>query len=304
VCTGSFEEAPEMERHPPRPETVQALRDAGDVTGLLRAYGATRRRDLRAAICAAVASLGDDGRARLLDLLGEESWQSSAGGMLVELDEDVFAEVRSQLDSPEETRRRGALHAVYLYARYRDLPAAHELLGRVAAGDAHAGLGEPAGRMREKVARLAAVRNAEIDRQLERITASLDREQRDGESTVSRMFSAVHRGRMEARITITAMRFAAVRHLIAVVPDYGEAAVGTLLALGIDELHGGVVPMIAGSLRDGDVRRRTFLLMTLVCMRRANVPGARQALEADGAAISEGLERQAAAIYRRWVRER
>jgi len=78
---------------------------------------------------------------------------------------------------------------VYLYARYRDLPAAHELLRALAAGEEAPDLAEPAARMAARVEQLGAARNEEIDRQLARITASIDREKIDGGSVIIRMYS-------------------------------------------------------------------------------------------------------------------
>ena len=293
-----------MERGSPSTDPVGRSRDAGDVPGLLDAYRSTKRRDTKARIRAAVASLGDPGRARLLELLADDHYRQSAGGMLVELGEDGFGDVVEMLDAPDGARRRGALHTVYLYARYRDLPAALLTLERAANGDCGAELATPAARMREKVAEVVALRNAEIDKQLDRIKASLAREVADGGSTVSKIFSTVHHARMEARLTITSLRWAAVRHLIAVSPEYGEAAVGSLLSLGMEELRGGIVPIIEGYLHDGDRRRRNRMLTVLICLRRANVEGAAEALERDGAAIMDRLDRSAALIYTRWVRER
>ena len=293
-----------MQRRSPRTDPVGALRDAGDVPGLLDAYRSTRRRDTKARLRAAVASLGETGRARLLDLLADEQYQQSAGGMLVELGEDHFDDVIGLLVATNDARRRGALNAVYLYARYRDLPAAHSTLEHAAGGEYGPDLAQPAKRMGERVEELAAIRDAEIDKQLERIKASLSRELADGGSTVSKIFSTVHHARMEARLTITGMRWAAVRHLIAVCPQYGEAAIGSLLSLGMEELHGGIVPIIESYLDDGDTKRRTRLLTTLVCLRRANVDGAAEALERTGAPVSDKLDRSAARIYTRWVRER
>ena len=293
-----------MHRRSPRTDPVGPLRDAGDVPGLLDAYRSTKRRDTRARLRAAVASLGDDGQARLLRLLGDEHYQRSAGGMLVELGEERFPDVVALLASPDRVVREGALHTVYLYARYRDLPAASTTLERAADGEYGAELAAPARLMGDKVVELAAIRDAEIDKQLERIKASLEREVADGGSTVSKILSTVHHARMEARLTITALRWAAVRHLIAVSPDYGEAAVGSLLSLGMEELHGGLVPIIEEYLHDGDRRRRTRMLTVLVCLRRANVEGAAEALERDEAIIDDRLDRRAALIYTRWVRER
>jgi len=92
--------------------------------------------------------------------------------------------------------------------------------------------------------------------------------------------------------------------VIAVAPEFGEAAIGVLLALGLTELGGGVVPPIAESLRSGDRRRRSLMLTTLICLRHAQIPGAAEALERDGVAITETMDRRAANVYRRWVRER
>jgi hypothetical protein len=292
-----------MLRHSPRTDPVGALRDAGDVPGMLELYRSTKRRDVQARLRAAVASLGDTGRDALLGLLGDDDLQRSAGGMLVELGEDHFGLVEALLSADDNVCRRGAWHTVYLYARYRELPAAHALLVRAEAGEFGEDLAPAAAAMREKVAEVLDLRHAEIDRQLDRIKASLQREMADGGSTVSKIFSTVHHARMEARLTITGMRWAAVRHLIAVSPDYGEAAIGSLLSLAMQELHGGIVPIIEEYLDETDRRLRRRMLTTLVCMRRAKVEGAAEALERDGAEITDKLDRTAARIYTRWVRE-
>ncbi len=293
-----------MQRRSPRTDPVGRLRDAGDVPGLLDAYRSTRRRDTKARIRAAVAALGDPGRARLLELLADDRYRQSAGGMLVELGEDGFDDVVEMLVSSDDVRRHGALHAVYLYARYRDLPAALLTLERAADGETGADLTAPATRMHEKVAEVAALRNAEIDKQLDRIKASLAREMADGGSTVSKIFSTVHHARMEARLTITSLRWSAVRHLIAVSPEYGEAAIGSLLSLGMEELRGGIVPIVETYLHDGDRRRRNRMLTLLLCLRRAKVEGAAEALERDGFTVPDTWDRSAAQLYTRWVRER
>ncbi len=271
--------------------------------GCSSSTASTKRRDTQARLRAAVASLGDSGRDTLLDLLGDDGLQRSAGAMLVELGEDLFERVEAQLAADDEVRRRGALHAVYLYWRYRELPAAHALLVRTEEGGFGPDLAPAAAAMREKVAEVLALRHAEIDRQLDRIKASLQREMADGGSTVSKIFSTVHHARMEARLTITGMRWAAVRHLIAVSPECGEAAIGSLLSLAMQELHGDIVPIIEESLDRGDRRLRNRMLTTLVCLRRAEVDGAEEALVRDGAEITDKLDRTAARIYTRWVRE-
>lgn len=291
-----------MPKRLPSGDKIAALRDAGDVTGLIEAFEATKRRDKRRATRVAVEALGDGGRTALMDLLGDEHWQRSAGAVLVELGEETFPAIATQLESDEELRRRGALHAVYLYARYRDLPAAHELLRAVAAGEEAPDLAEPATRMAERVEQLGRLRNEEIDRQLARMKASTERD--DGGSTFMRMYSRVHRERMEARLSINSMRFAGVRHVIEVAPQFGGVAVAALLSLGMEELRGDVVPIIEESLRSDDRRRRSLLLSALICLRRARVPGAAEALERDGVDITLEMDRRAARIYTRWVRER
>jgi hypothetical protein len=293
-----------MPRRGPSEAQIAAMRVESDVAGLVEAYESTKRRDRRRAILAALAKLGDNSRTTLLHLLGDGRWQRGAGAVLVELGEETFLAVAEQLESDEGTRRRGALHTVYLYARYRDLPAAHELLRAVAAGKGAPDLAEPADRMSDTVERLTRARNEKIDENLERIRASVDREKIDRGGVVSRMYSTVHSRRMEARAAIVGLRHAGVRHVIAVAPEFGEAAVGVLLALGLTELGGGVVPPIAESLRSGDRRRRGLLLTTLICLRHARVPGAAEALERDGATITEAMDRRAATLYKRWVRER
>ena len=293
-----------MPKRLPSGDEIAAMRDAGDVTGLIEAYGSTKRWDKRRMIRGALSSLGEDARTTMLDLLGDERWQRGAGAALVDVTEDAFPAVEEQLGSDDQLRRQGALHAVYLYARYRDLPAAHELLRAVAAGEMASDLAEPAALMADKVEQMGRLRNEEIDRQLARIKASIEREKLDGGNTVSRMFSTVHRARMEARQTVTGMRYAGVRHVIDVAPEFGETAVGVLLALGIEELRGDVVPIIEESLGSGDRRRRGLLLTTLICLSRARVPGAAEALERDGVEITVAMDRRAAGIYTKWVRER
>jgi len=230
--------------------------------------------------------------------------QRRAGAVLVELGEDVFPDVAAQLDADSDVRRRGALHAVYLYARYRDLPPAHDLLRAVAADDRRPDLAGPAARMSTQVDELTRTRNEEIDLQLGRIRDSLTRMQLDRGSTIMRMYSTVHSGRTEARAKISAMRYAGVRHVISVAPEYGEAIVGPLLALGLEELGGGVVPLIEEALPGAGKRTRSLLAVTLICLRRARIAGAAEALGRSGVVETEALDRRAATIYAKWVRER
>jgi len=100
------------------------------------------------------------------------------------------------------------------------------------------------------------------------------------------------------------MRFACVRHVIEVAPQFGEAAVLVLLSLGMQELRGDIVPIIEESLRTDDQRRRSLLLTTLICLQRARIPGAAEALERDGAEITGPMDRRAARIYTSLVKER
>ena len=79
---------------------------------------------------------------------------------------------------------------------------------------------------------------------------------------------------------------------------------GAFLALALDELRGGVVPLIEESLRSEDRHTRDVLLTTLICLRRASVPGAAEALERDGVEITGAMDRRAARFYTTWVRER
>jgi hypothetical protein len=292
-----------MSKRGPSEAEIATMRDDGDVAALVDAYAATKRRDTRRSVLVALARVGDEGRDALLDLLGDEERQRNAGAVMVELGEEAFPRVAQQLASDDEVRRRGALHAVYLYARYRDLPGARELL-RTVSGDAERpDLAEPAGRMAERVELLRQTRNAEIDRHLAKIKTSVERDRADSGSAVMRMYAKVHSGRLESRAAISAMRYAGVRHVIDVAPEYGEAAVGVLLACALEELGGGVVPMIEESLRTPDRRKRGLLLTTLICLRRARVHGAAEALERDGVEITERMDRRAADVYGRWIRE-
>ena len=184
-----------MPKRLPSEAEIAAMGDAGDVLGLIAVSESTKRRDKRRFVRAALANARRGRPGHPPGLLGDEQWQRSAGALLVELGEETLPVIAAQLGSDDELRRRGALHAVYLYARYRDLPAAHELLRAVAAGKAAPGLAEPATRMAEKVARLGRIRNEEIDRQLARIKASTRAGRTEGSSVVSRMYSSVHRGR-------------------------------------------------------------------------------------------------------------
>jgi hypothetical protein len=251
----------------------------------------------------ALVALGETGRDRLLDLLGDEQWQDRAGGALVELGEDVFPVVAALLDSDDELRRRGALQTVYLYARYRDLPAAHELLRAVAASPEHADLADAAARMSAKVDQLAELRNAEIDRSLDRIGMSMDRDKRDRGSVALRMYLKVHHSRMEAVRALVGMRYAALRHVVAAAPQVGDAAVAAILALSINELGGGVVPAVAEGLQ-ADRRTRGLMIAALLCLRRARIPGAAEALDEAGIKVTESMDRRAAHLYRQWVREK
>jgi hypothetical protein len=293
-----------MSKRVPTGPEIATMRDEGDVAGLVAAYAGTKRRDKRRASLAALVGLGAVGRDAVVALLGDEERQRDAGAVLVELGEETFSDLAAQLGSDEEVRRRGVLHTVYLYARYRDLPAAHEVLRAVATDGRYPDLAEPAARMADSVETLTRLRNEEIDRLLAKIKASIQREQADRGSTVMRMYASVHSGRIEARARIAAMRYAGVRHMIAVAPEYGEAIVGPLLALGLEEIRGGLVPIIEESLGTRVKRTRSLLLTTLICLRRARVPGAAEALERRGVTVTEAMDRRAALIYKRWVRER
>lgn len=293
-----------MGKRVPSQGEIERLREAGDTAGLLQLYADATRRSGRRPVLAALAAQGDEAQASLLGMLGDEHLQRKAGAVLVELGEGCFAEVAAQLDADDALRRRGALHAVYLYARYRDLPAAHELLRDVAADPSRGDLAGPAARMSEHVEQLTRTRNDEIDQQLSRIRASLTRMQLDRGSTIMRMYSSVHSGRTEARAKISAMRYAGVRHVISVAPEYGEAIVGPLLALALEELGGGIVPLLEEALSTADKRTRSLLVVTLICLRRARIPGADDALERNGVTVSEAMDRRAATIYAKWVRER
>jgi hypothetical protein len=293
-----------MPARAPSDAQIAAMRADGDVPGLLRAYAGTQRRDKRKLILQALDEQCRRGRDQLLDLLGDEELRQTAGAALVELGEDLFPAVAAQLDDNDGPHRRGSLHTVYLYARYRDMPAAQALLGQVAAGERCPDLAEAAAAMAAKVDQLSAVRNQEIDKNLGLIKRSIDREKVDGGSVVARLYSSVHARRMEGMQKITAMRYASVRHVVAVLPDYDEAAVGVLLALGLQEIGAGVVPMIEESLRSGDKRRRGLLISTLLCLQHARVPGAAEALERDGVKVTENMERRAAQHYRRWVKQK
>ncbi len=293
-----------MSNQMPSQSDITSLHDAGDVAGLTQLYAAATRRDVRRPILAALADLGQNGRESLLTCLGDESLQRKAGAVLVELGEATFTDVAGQLDADDDVRRRGALYTVYLYARYRDLPAAHELLRVVASDASRPDLAGPAAAMSEQVEQLTRTRNEEIDRQLSRISASLTRMQLDRGSTIMRMYSTVHSGRTEARAKISAMRYAGVRHVISVASEYGEAVVGPLLALGLEELGGGVIPPIEEALPSADKGTRSLLVVTLICLRRARVKGAAEALERSGVTETEEMDRRAANIYAKWVRER
>jgi hypothetical protein len=292
-----------MQKRSPSQDAIVAMKDACDVTGLIEAYGSTKRWNTRQAIRQAVSSLGQAAEVTMLDLLGDERWQRRAGAMLVDVTEDAFPAVVGQLGADDQLRREGALHTVYLYARYRDLPAARELLRAAAAGEEAPDLAGPAAQMAARVEQLRASRNEEIDGQLARIQASIDREKVDGGSIIIRMYSRVHRERMEARLTLVGMRFAGVRHIIEVAPQFGEAAVVALLSLGIQELRGDIVPIIEESLGCDDQRRRSLLLTTLICLQRARIPGAADALERDGVEITGPMDRKAARIYTKLVKE-
>jgi hypothetical protein len=158
--------------------------------------------------------------------------------------------------------------------------------------------------MAERVDALTRTRNEEIDRRLTKIKASVDRAKSDRGSTVMRMYSSIHSGRMEARAALSAMRYAGVRHIIAVAPEYGEAAVGALLALGIEELGRGLTPLLAEALDSPVPRTRSLMLITLLCLRRARVPGAAEVLEDNDVVVTDKMDRRAALVYKRWVRER
>ena len=240
----------------------------------------------------------------MLDLLGDERWQRSAGAVLVDVTEDAFPAVEEQLGSDDELRRRARCTLSISTRGTAICPPPTSCCARWRPAKMASDLAEPAALMADKVEQMGRLRNEEIDRQLARIKASIEREKLDGGNTVSRMFSTVHRARMEARQTVTGMRYAGVRHVIDVAPEFGETAVGVLLALGLEELRGDVVPIIEESLRSGDRRRRDLLLTTLICLSRARVPGAAEALERDGVEITVAMDRRAARIYTKWVRER
>lgn len=286
----------------PNVEEVKALREQGDVVGLVRLYGSTKRRDTRQATIAALQSLGEPARQTVLAALDDEELQRTAAATLVEIGTESLADATALLSDEDDGRRAGALYAVYYYARYRDDPAAFDILRRTAARAGSTDVTEAAAGMLQRAETLKAERDRHIDALLEKIALHLQEEAAQPQTTIVRMYSTRRRDRVNAMNELLSMRYACLPRVLERAGEFGDTAVAALLGLALNEIRGGVVPPISGALRTGDKRAKSVFMRTLLCLRHAGVPGADEAIDESGIRVTEGLDRQAAKVYKEWVK--
>jgi hypothetical protein len=281
---------------------IEELRSAGDMAGLLSLFETSKKVAGRQAAIRALKSMGDGVPAALLDMLGDEGRQRLAAAAIVELGEQDLSRVEGMLDSPDAVRRRGALQTMYFFARYRGVPAAYKALREVSQSPSD--LAQSAAAMLGKAEAAAKARNAEIDRQLAKIARAQEHEETYAQNPVMRIYASKRGDQFVALQQIVDMRYAGLRRLIEIAPEAGDPAIVALLALALHQAGGEVVPPVAEALRNGDRKTKSTMLRTLLCLRRAGIAGAAQALEESGITPSEAADRRAAALYTKWIRER
>jgi hypothetical protein len=281
---------------------IEELRLAGDVAGLLDRFETTKKPRDRQIVVKALKSLEDKVQAAAFEMLGDEASQRTAAAALVELGEGDVEQVQALLGADDPVLRRGALQTLYFYARYRGVPTAYESLRKESESSSE--LAGSALSMLERAEAAAKARNKEIDRQLAEIARAQEHEDKYARSMVLRIYASKRGDQFTALQKIVNMRFAGLRRLIEVAPEVGDPAVVALLALALHQIDGDVVPPVAEALRHGDKRTKTIMLRTLLCLRRAGIAGAAQALEESGVRPTETADRRAAEVYKKWVRER
>lgn len=284
----------------PNVDNVKELHDQGDIAGLVQLYGSTKRRDVRRAVIPALDHL----RAAdtVLGLLSDEEPQRSAAAALAEMDDVRLDRVVELADSTDASQRTGALYAVYYYARYRDLPEALEALDRIAAGQGQADVAEAASAMADKVRSVNEERRRHIEELLAKIALLLQEEAMQPKTTTAKMFSAKRRDRVDAMNSLIMMRWAALHRVIERAGEFGDAPVGALLGLGVNEIGAPVVTAVAEALPTADKRGKSALMRALLCLRQARIPGAAEAIEHSGIHVSDSLDRQAAKVFLTWVK--
>jgi len=286
----------------PTPDDVKRLHNDKDVVGMVQLYASTKRRDTRDTIIKGLDHLGEPARETLLDVLGGEELQRTAGAVLVEMGTASFADVAAMLDDEDATRRAGALYTVYYYARYRDLPEAFDLLRQTSARDEPADLVTAAAGMLERVERLKREREELIDELLTKSAMLLQEEYAQPDNVLVKMYSAKRRERIDTMARLVNMRYTALQPVIDRAGEFGDTAVAALLGLALNQIGPAVLPPIAAALPDADKRKRSVLMRTLLCLRHAGVPGSADVIEESGVNVTQGLDRAAARVYKMWVK--
>ncbi|MBM3146515.1 MAG: hypothetical protein FJ000_01320 [Actinobacteria bacterium] len=286
----------------PNAAEVQALQEQGDVQGMLRIYGGTKRRDTRGATITALRAMGEPARQTLLETLADEELQRTAAATLVEISAASFDDVTALLESGDPVRRAGALYTAYYYARYRDMPAALALLQTTAAGAEHDDVAAAARAMVEKVEQVDEERTRHIDELLAKISLLLQEESLQPKTTAAKMFSAKRRDRVDAMNSLVAMRYPALHRVLERAGEFGDTAVAALVGLALNEIGSEVIPPIQEALPTADKPAKGVLMKALLCLRQARVDGAAEAVDASGIRITESLDRGAAKVYFTWIK--
>jgi len=286
----------------PGPDKVKELHDNNDVVGMVKLYGTTKRRDTSETIIRGLNHLGEPARLTVLDILGGEELQRTAGAVLVEMGTESLDDVQTMLDDEDEVRRAGALYTVYYYARYRDVPEALTLLKETAAREEPADLAQAAAGMAERVERLKAEREAHIDELLTKSALLLQEESSQPDNVLMKMYSSKRRERVDTMAQLVNLRYTAVRPVIDRAGDYGDTAVAALLGLALNQIGPAVIPPIQAALHEAEKRKKSVLVRALICMQHGGVPGAAEAVEDSGVNVSPGLDRAAARVYKLWVK--
>ncbi|GEM_PF-2957834 len=286
----------------PNAAEVQALQEQGDVLGMLRIYGGTKRRDTREATITALRAMGEPARQTVLEVLADEELQRTAAATLVETSETSYDDVAALLASDDPVRRAGALYAVYYYARYRDMPVALALLQATAAEAQPDDFAAAARGMVEKVRQVGEERTRHIDELLAKISLLLQEESLQPKNTAAKMFSGKRRDRVDAMNSLVAMRYAALHRVLDRAGEFGDTAAAALVGLALNQIGSEVIPPIQHALADADKRAKSVLMKALLCLRQARVDGAAEAIDASGIRITESLDRGAAKVYYTWIK--
>lgn len=286
----------------PGPKEVKELHNSNDVVGMVKMYGATKRRDTSETIIKGLNHLGEPARLTVLDILGGEELQRTAGAVLTEMGTESFDDVKAMLDDEDAVRRAGALYTVYYYARYRDLPEALALLKETAAREEPADLAQAAAGMVERVELLRKERDTQIEELLTKTALLVQEESTQPDNVLMKMYSSKRRQRVDTMMQIVNLRYTAVRPIIDRAGEYGDTAVAALLGLALNQIGPGAIAPIVQALPDADKRKRSVLMRALLCMQHAGIPGAREAVEDSGINVTTGLDRAAARVYKMWVK--